>query len=402
MRWQRGDGVEGMGSASHIRTLVIHPMLAPYRVDLFNAVSERLELEVVFQRKELSYHRALDQGALRAALHCRFGYLEGNRVIMRRDFPAGIPRLLRERTPEVVVTTEFSLPTYITSRCRGYGAPRFGHIIWSDENLQTLREHNLLRRALRWLCTRRIDAMLMCYDGVAEAFARRFKIDQSIIHRVGVHQAPATLRARFDEAAGAAESLVVKHALSGRRVLLFVGRLAAEKNLERGLRSFAAAADAHTDLVFVLVGSGEQRFALEALAQSLGIGGRVIFTGHCEGAYLYAWYRIASAFFLPSIHEPYGAVINEALVCGVPVICSERAGAAHLVRTDEIGLVFDPKSQNDMDDAVCRMAARMQPAEKWMHLSRRDLMPVPFSADVDQFVSAVELAAASVRTRTRA
>ncbi|BET68972.1 glycosyltransferase [Opitutales bacterium ASA1] len=377
-----------------VRTLVVHPMLAPYRVDLFNALSERLELEVVFQRGEVSYHRALDQEALRRALRCRFSYLQGNVVLWKRDFPAGIPALLREKRPEVVVTSEFSLPSLLAARCKKRSRS-FGHVIWSDESPQMLRGHNALRVLLRRWCVRNVDAMLMCSDEVADGFSRRFGVERERIRRVSVHQSPAVIRARAEAATSAAEGLLEEHGLARSKVLLFVGRLAAVKNLATALSAFADAARKAPDAVFVLVGNGPESEALLAQAQASRVRERVVFAGHCEGERLSGWYRAAGCLLLPSTYEPYGAVVNEALVCGVPVLCSNAAGAAHLVRPGVNGARLDPRDRVGMSRLIVEWLERAPTAGTATASLRADLMPVPFEQDVENFVEAVLAAANS-------
>ena len=73
---------------------------------------------------------------------------------------------------------------------------------------------------------------------------------------------------------------------------------------------------------------------------------RILFPGRYEGDKLYAWYLCASGFVLPSIIEPFGTVVNEALIFGLKVFCTQYAGASCLIRTNN-GLIYNPLNQEE-------------------------------------------------------
>ena len=94
----------------------------------------------------------------------------------------------------------------------------------------------------------------------------------------------------------------------------------------------------------IIVGNGKLNTHLKSLTNSLKLDEKIIFTGRLDGLELVSWYNLSNVFVLPSIHEPYGAVVNEALILGSNVLCSKFAGASALITTDN-GLIFDPKNE---------------------------------------------------------
>ena len=86
---------------------------------------------------------------------------------------------------------------------------------------------------------------------------------------------------------------------------------------------------------------------LEDIVNELGLANNVLFTGKVEGLELLSWYFLAGLFVLPSMHEPFGAVVNEALIAGCSVLCSEKAGARTLINRSN-GAVFDPESIDEL------------------------------------------------------
>ena len=122
-------------------------------------------------------------------------------------------------------------------------------------------------------------------------------------------------------------------------VVLFCAKLQAWKRPQDVLRAFARANSPNAYLVFV--GDGALRLTLESEAKSLGIGGRVRFLGFVNQSGLPETYGAADILVLASEYEPFGVVVNEAMLCGCPVIVSDRVGARFdLVRDGETGFVF--------------------------------------------------------------
>ncbi len=99
---------------------------------------------------------------------------------------------------------------------------------------------------------------------------------------------------------------------------LYVGRLAPEKNLTRLLRAFAAYRATGGNHHLVLAGDGPLKQELSTLTEQLQISAVVHFAGRQDAAGLIPYYAFANSFILPSLSEPWGLVVNEALACGLP------------------------------------------------------------------------------------
>jgi len=122
-------------------------------------------------------------------------------------------------------------------------------------------------------------------------------------------------------------------------VLLFCAKLQYWKRPLDVLRAFARAGVAGSYLLFA--GDGELRGELEAEAEALEVGDRVKFLGFVSQSQLPAVYCCADLFVLPSEYEPFGVVVNEAMLCGCPVLVSDRVGArSELVQDGKTGFVY--------------------------------------------------------------
>jgi glycosyltransferase involved in cell wall biosynthesis len=79
------------------------------------------------------------------------------------------------------------------------------------------------------------------------------------------------------------------------------------------------------------------------------------FVGPCAPEKVSGFYRKASALILPSLVEPWGLVVNEAMQSGLPVLVSTHCGCApDLVREGENGLTFDPTDEDSMVGCLTR------------------------------------------------
>lgn len=127
-------------------------------------------------------------------------------------------------------------------------------------------------------------------------------------------------------------------------VLLYVGRLSAEKNLEFLIRSFAAVKqDRGTPrLILAFVGYGPLEASLRSQALELGIEDLIQFWGAAHQREMPAMYRRADALVLPSVSEPWGLVVLEGMCSGLPSIVSDRCGCAIDVVRPETGWIFSP------------------------------------------------------------
>ncbi len=127
---------------------------------------------------------------------------------------------------------------------------------------------------------------------------------------------------------------------SSQPMLLFVGRLAFEKNVEFLLNMMCTLVQHHPDVRLVLAGEGPAEKHLRKLTAQLGLEQHVIFVGYLpRDGQLQALYRAADAFVFSSATETQGLVLVEALALGLPVVALAEMGTRDVVREGEGCLV---------------------------------------------------------------
>lgn len=147
-----------------------------------------------------------------------------------------------------------------------------------------------------------------------------------------------------------------------RPTVLFVGRLAVEKNVDVLLEAVAMT-DPALQITAEIVGDGEQRAALHELAAELGIADRVIFRGYLEEPALREAYLAADVFCQPGTAELQSLVSLEAMSAGNPVVLANSLALPHLVAEGQNGYLFEPFNSQHLAEQLSRVF-RLSPEQR--------------------------------------
>jgi glycosyltransferase involved in cell wall biosynthesis len=134
-------------------------------------------------------------------------------------------------------------------------------------------------------------------------------------------------------------------------VALYVGRIAAEKNIGLALEAFDALTSAHAHAYCVLVGDGPELARLRALHPGF------IFTGAKIGEELARHYASADYFVFPSLTETFGNVVLEAMASALPVVAFDYAAAHEHIRNWKNGVLVPTSDRTGFIDATVAAAS---------------------------------------------
>lgn len=208
--------------------------------------------------------------------------------------------------------------------------------------------HSMLTRAL----LSRVDAVWSISEITRDKMLAYLKVSIDRFHilpnaitldRYGMDSMDAALVARYD--------------LSGRKVIMMLGRLDGEvggKGIDELIEVMPELINREPALVYLIAGDGKDRSRLEEKARGLGVGDRVIFTGYVSESDKPAHYRLADAFVMPGRLEGFGFAFLEAMACGVPVVASTLDGSREAVRFGELGQMVNPDNRSELVQAVIR------------------------------------------------
>ncbi|NDJ57182.1 glycosyltransferase family 4 protein [Enterobacteriaceae bacterium 4M9] len=135
-------------------------------------------------------------------------------------------------------------------------------------------------------------------------------------------------------------------AKNGNLKFLYVGRLSREKNLSILIEVFN-----QTQHRLIIAGSGEELAILKDKATN-----NVTFLGYVDNKSLVEIYAECDCFVLPSLSEPWGLVVEEALSMGLPVIVSDKVGCYEDMVNVHNGIIFDATDPNSLLLAINNMA----------------------------------------------
>lgn len=165
------------------------------------------------------------------------------------------------------------------------------------------------------------------------------------------------------------------------------------KNHSAFLRAAARVAKELPEVEFLLVGDGPLRPGLEALAQDVGIAGKVIFAG--ERHDIPAMLSSMDVSVLISSSESLSNVILESMAAGVPVIATDVGGNRELVKDGETGLLTPPRDEGRLVEAMLRLARDVETRLRFSRAAR-EFARVSFHIDVicrryeDLYISLLE------------
>lgn len=339
--------------------LVFHSALASYRVDQFNLLNELFELEVVFLLDNLLYFK-FDQDSLKNQCNFKISYLLKGPKIGVRYFRFGVLRKIREMKPDIVLSFEFSPTTQYLIALKKLGIIKQSLGSMVDDSLDICHTgRSKLRKITRDASARSLDFIVVFSEPVARFYQDKFGYSKQQTIVSPLLQIPDRLRAINENIENEANSYIDKYKLRNKKVLLYVGRFSPEKALPRFLESISPLLMEHDDFRFVLVGEGAEIDELMSIINKNELREKVILPGRFDGKRLLPWYLSASGLALPSRFETFGAVVDEALIFGLRVLCSEYAGATDIVN-GENGIVFNPLDTSDTLNACRKFYSQMQ------------------------------------------
>jgi Glycosyltransferase len=135
-------------------------------------------------------------------------------------------------------------------------------------------------------------------------------------------------------------------------MLLFVGRMIAQKGIEYLLDAMPEVLKTHPDAKLLLIGKGNSLKSLKRRAASLGIEENAIFAGYLSEEKLKEAYGTCDVFVLPSIVEPFGMVILEAMACHKPVVCTDSGGVNEIVEDNGSGFLVPVKDHMALAEKI--------------------------------------------------
>jgi glycosyltransferase involved in cell wall biosynthesis len=354
-----------------VRLALLTEIISPYRIPVFNALARQkgIDLHVIFlaetdpmQRQWLIYKEEIEFSYEVLPAWRRRG---GWNILVNRGMWSALNRF----RPNSIL-------------CGGYNYPAFWQaLIWAK-----IRSVHFAA----WIESTRRDQRNS--SGLTEFIKRRFihncssfavpgKSSFEYVRSMGVpaeriHRAPNAVDIqRFANLA----RLVREREMQCRvelglpsRYFLFAGRVIREKGVFQLLEAYTRLEpDLRSEVGLVLVGEGTARAELMKNAAKV-CPGTVVFPGFAQRDQLAAFYALAEALVFPTLSDPWGLVVNEAMACSLPIIATDVAGCtADLVQDRENGYVIPSANVDKLAEAMTALARDPQLASRMGERSTR-------------------------------
>ena len=159
-------------------------------------------------------------------------------------------------------------------------------------------------------------------------------------------------------------------------LILSVGRLQRRKGFDQVVRALPSLVAGGLDVHYALIGIGEDRDHLLALAQQQGVAARLHLLGHVEPADLPRWYNAADVFAMPNRDidgdtEGFGIVYLEANACGRPVLAGRAGGTGSAVEHGVNGLRVEGEDIGEVGAALALLLTRGEPTQRMAAAARQ-------------------------------
>lgn len=366
-----------------MRTLIIHNTLwAHYKSVLFDEINriypEAGEFHVLQIARSEKGRKGMDGGEK----HYNYPY-----TLLFNEYLEDIPRwkeiyrvlkFILHYKPDVINVTGYSssastLPVIFLSKLLGK------KVIMSNESTSKDKTRSLLKEGIKKMAIKACDGFVV-FGKTSEQYVLDLgaKPDDILVQKAAVvdNRALETLYLQAKQTPSFPEITTPKN-------FIFVGRMAPEKNVHLLVTAFQKASP--LDWGLILVGQGSQDEQVESLIAKAP-----------KNIYKYkavnwtevpAFFARSNCFILPSASEPWGLVINEAMVCGLPVIVTDICGCAPDLVQDN-GLVIPANDPSALEHAIKEMASTLS-LEKMEAASRRIIQDFSVQNVAKAYVNAV-------------
>ena len=325
--------------------VIFHPALAPYRIDFFNSLHDTFDVSFYFEH-QMPAEQSFDMENINRRIHFSYSILPSG-LLGIKNLRLSVFKVLRRENPDIVVISEYTILGLLALLYKFCFNRNLKIVITCDDNLQMAQSVDLIKRSMRSLLLHYVDLVLLVNDKVKNWYEKCLPFRAKYFY-FPIIQSDEKFRGKLEKVMPLSNQLRQLYHLENKKVILYVGRLVKVKNVELLLDAFKELFKTNKNVELIVVGDGEEAQILQLQIKDLVKEGHVIFAGKKEGDELMAYYNLGDFFVLPSKYEPFGAVVNEALLAGCYVLCSSAAGASCLIGDSVNGNVFSPDSLQEL------------------------------------------------------
>ena len=329
------------------KLLVFHPTIAPYRIDFFNDLSNSFDSNIA-----LFYRNLKDQKFRYEEIERKFiftpDYFEKSIKFLGREIPVGFIKRLKKYNPDIVLVNEYNESFLAAMLYRIISKKKYKIISICDDSADMAKNEKGLHAIARNKAVRYLDGIVLCNISAQKVYQEKYPDIKTYV--MPIIQDERHFFENKKQTIEWAKTIAEKEHLIGKRVFLYVGRISPEKNPMYLVKSFFEQHKESSENVLYLIGdcilkNKPYSDEIDDYVELHHASSYIKRIGRREGEELKAWFYVGQVLVLPSIREAFGAVTNEALLCGNYVMVSSAAGSACLVNNNngEIINISEPR-----------------------------------------------------------
>jgi len=342
------------------RLVVITEIIAPYRIPVFNALSQQseIDLHVIFLAETDPTQRQwlIHKEEIRFSFEVLPSWrrrIHGHNVLLNW----GMEVALQAASPDVVICGGYNyLACWEALRFARRSSVPF--LLWVESTARDLRSGSFFVESLKKRFLQQCDAFVVAGRSSSD-YLKNYGAQEDTIFT-----APNAVDTDFfrqsAQVARRNDAFNRQNFNLPDRYFLFVGRLVKEKGIFDLLEAYALLPpDFRQQISLVFAGDGAGRTELQKRAAAIKPGS-VQVAGFLQREELAVFYAMAEGFVFPTHSDPWGLVVNEAMACGLPVICSGAAGCAADLVDGRNGRVVSPGAVAELASAWKDLASDPQ------------------------------------------
>lgn len=329
--------------------IIVHNIIAPYKVILFNSLYKNIpNLKVIFiAETENRRDWEIDYGKLNFPYEVLFkGQIDsiGKLAIAHKTWTT-----LNLLKPSSLVICDYSNIFGWASLFWGI-RHKIKMVFWLDSTKDD-RKHYFPKEQIKQLFLKHFD-LFLAPGQKTQDYLEFMKVNSKQIVKTGY---AVDNKFYLDKIMNLKDTQKKNNPKNTKRNFLFVGRLSKEKNIITLLKAFNNLRSVDNKWGLIIIGDGPQKEDLLIYIKNNNLGDRVYLPGFIQQNDIVKYYSMSDVFILPSKSEPWGLVVNEAMLCNLPVIVSSRCGSAsELVKEGINGFTFNPDNQDTLEKLMLK------------------------------------------------
>lgn len=335
---------------SNNRVFLLHNIIAPYRLPLFEKLNEKFDLTVFFckeKKKDRKWGTSLSAYSFKNEILKSFDvgpYIINYSLFLKLLYNMYDVYLVGEN-PEiffsVIITLFFA---------KLYHKP---FILWSGELETKYSKHADANSENKKVLSRIYREIVYFYRRIlysqADAFIAYCQKAKDFLIKSGVPEEKLFIGGQVmpEELLPKASVNKSERRFKNKKIVLYLGYLQKRKGVEYLIKAYKNLKNKNSALI--IAGSGPDEERLKSL---VGNRNDIHFVGHVNGKEKAKYCSLADIFVFPTLHDPWGLVVNEAIYYGLPVIITTAAGASDLINEAENGYVIKPADVNALKNTL--------------------------------------------------